>query len=322
MTKHRQRRRIFYLFLAAFGLATAAMGEELPDPTAVKAPALALVVLGSGGPGAEGRAGSCHLVLVDGVPRILVDAGPGSFVRLGETGLSLEKIDIQLLTHLHADHAGELPGLFKARAVALHAPIRFEIFGPEGHERKGETAYFPSTSHLIDLLFGAKGAFAYLPDFAGHITFQVKDLPAIPRPEQQPSVIRKEGDLVIRAIPGHHRDAPSVIYRIDYAGKSITFSGDIDAEGLDNLRKIAADTALLVFNTVVLDPPQAPPILYTLHTPPNAIGRLAHDSKAHGLLLAHLSPATDQNRGEVENSIRQYYAGPITFASDKLRIEP
>ena len=29
-----------------------------------------------------------------------------------------------------------------------------------------------------------------------------------------------------------HGDAPAVIYRIDYTGKSITFSGDIDAKGL------------------------------------------------------------------------------------------
>jgi ribonuclease BN (tRNA processing enzyme) len=337
MTEHRRRRGIFYLlivplFLAAFGIATAAMGQESPKPDVAKPdvakpdlakpPALALVVLGSGGPAALGRAGSCHLVLIDGVPRILVDAGPGSFVRLGETGLSLAKIDIQLLTHLHADHAGELPGLIKARAVDVRAPIRFEIFGPAGHAKKGDAAYFPSTSRLIDLLFGAKGAFAYLPDFAGHVTFHVKDLPATPRAGLQPSVIYTEGGLVIRAIPGHHRDAPSVIYRIDYAGKSITFSGDIDADGLDDLRKIATDTTLLVFNSVVLDPPEAPPILYTLHSPPNAIGRVANDSKVHGLLLAHLSPATDENRDEVEKSIRQFYAGPITFASDKLRVEP
>jgi ribonuclease BN (tRNA processing enzyme) len=319
MTK---RRGIFYALLATLGLATASAAQELPAQASATAKALALVVLGSGGPGAVGRAGSCYLVMVDGTPRIMVDAGPGSFVRLGETGLPLDKIDIQLLTHLHADHAGELPGLFKARAVAMHAPISFEIFGPEGHEAKGDAAYFPSTSHFVDLLFGAKGAFAYLPDFAGHITFHVRDLPATPGPAQQPRIIYTEGDFVIRAIPGHHRDAPSIIYRIDHAGKSITFSGDIDAEGLGDLRKIATDTSLLVFNSVVLDPPESPPILYTLHSPPSAIGRVARDSKAHSLLLSHLSPATDENRGEVESSIRQSYAGPITFASDKLRIEP
>jgi hypothetical protein len=37
---------------------------------------LELMVLGSGGPGAIGRAASCYLVLIDGNARILVDAGP------------------------------------------------------------------------------------------------------------------------------------------------------------------------------------------------------------------------------------------------------
>jgi len=97
---------------------------------------------------------------MDGTPGILVDAGPGSFTRLGETGLSLAKTDIVLLTHLHADHAGELPGLFKARAVGVRAPIAFHIFGPDGHKGRVDDAPFPSTSAFIDLLFGSQGAFA------------------------------------------------------------------------------------------------------------------------------------------------------------------
>jgi ribonuclease BN (tRNA processing enzyme) len=52
---------------------------------------LELVVLGSGGPGATGRAASGHLVLIDGTARVLVDAGPGSFARLGESNLSLSE---------------------------------------------------------------------------------------------------------------------------------------------------------------------------------------------------------------------------------------
>jgi ribonuclease BN (tRNA processing enzyme) len=308
--------------IPAIAFAIALARPAFSDPVETKPPALELVVLGSGGPGALGRAASCHLVLVDGTPRIMVDAGPGCFVRLGETGLPLAPIGIQLLTHLHADHAGDLPGLIKARAVATHAPISFQIFGPDGHGRQGEIAYFPSTSQFVELLFGTKGAFAYLPDFAGRLTFDVKDLPAALRPGQQATIIYSKDGLVITAIAGHHRDAPSIIYRIDHSGKSITFSGDIDPDGLDNLRKIAMDTSLLVVNSVVLDPPKAPPILYTLHSPPNALGRVAGESKALSLVLAHLSPATDQNRDEVEKSIRAHYAGPVTFAEDKLHLLP
>jgi ribonuclease BN (tRNA processing enzyme) len=139
---------------------------------------------------------------------------------------------------------------------------------------------------------------------------------------QRPKIIYARDDVVIRAIAGHHRDAPAIIYRVDHAGKSLTFSGDIDALGRDNLQKIAQDTTLLVFNSAVLDPPQAPPILYTLNSPPDAIGRIAGKSRPQSLLLAHLSPATDLNRAEVEASIRKSYAGPITFAEDKLRIIP
>jgi ribonuclease BN (tRNA processing enzyme) len=315
-------RRISLSILGAIGFATAFVAPVLSEPAETKAPALELVVLGSGGPGATGRAASCHLVLVDGMPRIMVDAGPGCFVRLGETGLPLPPIGVQLITHLHADHVGDLPGLVKARAVATHAPISFEIFGPDGHGRQGEIAYFPMTSQFVNLLFGEKGAFAYLPEFAGRLTFDVKDLPAALRAGQEPTVIYSRDGLEIRAIAGHHRDAPSIIYRIDHSGKSITFSGDIDPSGLDNLRKIAKDTSLLVVNCVVLDPPNAPPILYTLHSPPAALGRIAKESRAQKIILAHLSPATDQNRNEVETSIRRAYAGPITFAEDKLRISP
>jgi ribonuclease BN (tRNA processing enzyme) len=289
----------------------------------VFAPAVAgsleLVVLGSGGPGAVGRAASCFLVEIDGTPRILVDAGPGSFARLGESGLSLAGTDIILLTHLHADHAGELPGLIKARAVAARDDIDFIVFGPEGHKEGDGRAYFPSTSRLFDLMLGPHGAFAYLRDFSGHVRTKVTDLPAA---GADPHVIYGERDLKISAIAGHHRDAPAIIYRIDHDGKSITFTGDIDAAGHANLRKIAAGSSLLVFNSVVLDPPQAPPILYTLHTPPGAIGELARDSGAGALLLAHLSPATDSKRAEVEGSIRRAYNGPVTFAEDKMRVTP
>lgn len=285
------------------------------------APGLDLVVLGSGGPGAAGRASSSYLVLIDDQPRILVDAGPGSFTRLGESHLSLADTDTVLLTHLHIDHVGEIPGLFKARAVSASGPIVFNVWGPSGSPGNQQDAYFPGTRELMHLLFGPKGAYAYLSDFAAPMTIRAHDI-AAPAPDVLPVQILKQKDFSVTAIAGHHGDAPAVIYRIEHAGKSVTFSGDIDAQGIAALRSIAKETDLLVFNSVVLDPPGSPAILYTLHTPPHAIGELAKEDAVHSLLLSHISPAVDANREAVLNSIRRSYAGPVNFAADGMRIHP
>jgi ribonuclease BN (tRNA processing enzyme) len=280
-----------------------------------------LLVLGSGGPGATGRASSSYVLSVEGKPRILIDAGPGSFARLGEAQVDLEGLDVVLLTHLHVDHAAELPGVVKARAVAASHPIHFDVFGPRGHAAQGQVPFFPSTRRFVDMLFGSDGAFAYLKDFAAPVSFTVMDLPRKGHAEG-PETVFERGSLAIRAVRGHHDDAPAVIYRIDTGGRSIVFSGDIDAEGLPALQNIAQGADLLVFDAVVLDPPGSPAILYSLHSPPSAIGELAARAHIGRLLLSHLSPEVDENRKAVTASIATHYAGPVAFASDGLRLRP
>jgi ribonuclease BN (tRNA processing enzyme) len=217
--------------------------------------------------------------------------------------------------------------LFKARAVSASGPIVFNVWGPTGSPGKGQDAYFPGTRQFLQLLFGPKGAFAYLNDFAAPITLHGHDIPAsfehaAPLGNAAPLEILKQDDLRVTAIAGHHGDAPAVIYRIEHGGKSVTFSGDIDAQGLPALRSIAKSTDLLVFNTVVLDPPGSPAILYTLHTPPRAIGQLAKEVGAGALLLSHISPAVDESQRAVLDSIRLNYAGVVTFATDGMRARP
>jgi ribonuclease BN (tRNA processing enzyme) len=293
------------------------LAQAAADATTDAAPPLELIVLGSGGPAALGRAASSYLVLLDGKPRILVDAGPGSFVRAGEAHVSLDALDVVLLTHLHVDHAAELPGFVKARAVATGQPIHFEVFGPVGQAADGPLPYFPSTSHFVSLLFGAHGAFAYLRDFAAPVSLHVTDLRTGPAAAH---TILAQGPLSIRAAGGHHGDAPAILYRIDYRERSIVFSGDIDAHGLPALAALAREADLLVFNAVVLDPPGSPPILYTLHTPPTAIGALAAAAKARAVLLSHLSPAVDGAHAAVAAAIAAQYHGSVTFAADGMRV--
>jgi ribonuclease BN (tRNA processing enzyme) len=303
------------LTLSVCGTASSALAVEPVAP-------LELIVLGSGGPGALGRASSSYLLLLDGKPRILVDAGSGAFVRLGEAQVSLQGLDTVLLTHLHVDHAAELPGIVKARAVSAGHPIHFDIYGPRGRAADANGAAFPATSRFVSQLFGAEGIFAYLPDFAAPVTFRTIDLPVSAAAAQEPRTLVNAAGLVIRSIAGHHGDAPAIAYRVEYQTHSVVFSGDIDAQGLPALTTLAANAELLVFHAVVLDPPGSPAILYTLHTPPAAIGTLAGRCRVHALLLSHLSPAVESATAAVTASIRKHYTGPVTFAADGMHWHP
>jgi ribonuclease BN (tRNA processing enzyme) len=276
-----------------------------------KAP-LEVIVLGSGGPRPFGRGGSSFMVMVGGRPRILVDAGPGAFLRIGELNLDVSSVDTVLLTHLHIDHSGDLAAFFNARALMADGPISYRIFGPDG------AGLFPKTSRFVDLLVGDHGAFGYQKTFGADETFVVKDL-AISLDSSQTRIVDDKG-LAVDEIATHHGDCPSVAYRISYQGAVLVFSGDMDASALPNLAKLAKDADLLIFNCAVLDPPDSPEQLYELHTPPRKIGEAAKQSGVKSLLLSHIAPDVEGREGAVRSSIRVNYSGPVAFASDRLRV--
>ena len=267
------------------------------------------MILGSGGPRAFGRAGSSYIVLVAGVPRILVDAGPGAFLHIGELGIDLEKVDTVLLTHLHIDHSSDLLPFFNARSLTSDGPITYRVFGPDG------AGPFPKTSRFVDLLVGEHGAFAYQKTFGATETFTVVDL-AISLNSLPTKIVDDDG-LVVEEVATHHGDCPSVAYRISYQGVVVVFSGDMDASALPNLVQLAKNADLLIFNCAVLDPPGSPSQLYELHTPPRKIGEAARASGVKSLLLSHLAPDVLGQQAAVRKSIRASYAGPVAFASDK-----
>jgi ribonuclease BN (tRNA processing enzyme) len=275
-------------------------------------PAVELIVLGSGGPRTFGRACSSYVVAIDGTPRILIDTGPGAFVRLGELGLDLEPIATVLLTHLHIDHSGDLPGFFKARTLSSRGPIRFNVFGPSAGPG------FPGTTRFLQLLFEKGGAFEYQKTFGAHEDIQGTDLSSnLQAPERK---IAAEGGWRVMEIATHHGDCPSVAYRIDYKGHSVTFSGDMDVSALPNLEHLAKGSDVLVFHCAVLDPPASPAQLYELHTPPGKIGEAAKAAGVKRLLLSHIPPVVEENRAAVLASIRASYQGKTDLATDRMRI--
>jgi ribonuclease BN (tRNA processing enzyme) len=272
-----------------------------------------VVFLGTGGPRPAGRAASCNLILIQGKARLLVDAGSGAFTRLGELQINLSSLDIILLTHLHIDHTADVPSIIKAQAMTEERPVHFSLIGPTG------AGDYPSTTRFAELLFGHGGAWSYVKTFGPPVDIDARDLP-IDLASGPSEVLKTTDGIRVLTAATHHGDAPAVAYRIEYNGKSVTFSGDIDPQGLDNLNKLAANTDLLVFNCAVLDPPGSPAELYTRHSPPKRIGQVAKASGAHHLILTHIPPLVDKFRSVVKTSIQQTDQASVEFAEDKMRV--
>lgn len=286
--------------------------RAIPGHASALVAPLSVVVLGSGGPAAAGRASSGYVVLVDGVARLLVDAGSGIFARLGEAKLDPANLDSVFLTHLHVDHAAELPSVFKARAMVSQGPIHFSVYGPSGY------GVYPSTSRFVRLLSDAGGAFAYQRSFQTTETISVLDLPIdLNAPMRE---VHAQDDVFVREIATRHGDCPANAYRITSRGASVVFSGDFDPSSLPNLTRLALGADLLVCTCDVLDPPGSSAGLYALHTPPRQIGELATNAGVRVLLLSHLSPPVARAQDQVRASISRVYEGQIRFATDLMHV--
>jgi ribonuclease BN (tRNA processing enzyme) len=297
--------------LCVFALPPLAQSRQPPGDSPLE-----LIVLASGGPRASARGSTSYIVLLDGTPRILIDAGANAFVEVGKLNLSLDQMDIVLLTHLHIDHTSDLPAIFNERALGARNAIKWRIFGPDG------AGQFPSTSKFIHTLFDAGGIYECQRTFGQNETVNVTDL-AITLASPQKEIVRDgtgERSLTIEEIATHHDDCPSIAYRIHYKSLSITFAGDMDASALPNLEHLAKETDLLVVHAAVLDPPGSPAILYTLHTAPAKLGEVARAAGVKRLLLSHIPGLVEARRPEVTRSIRRSYKGPIEFASTGLRL--
>lgn len=221
-----------------------------------------IMVLGSGGPIAtqQGRASAGYLIFIDGKPRILMDAGGGTFQRLAASGVDVDikDLDIILLSHLHIDHMGDLSPIikniyFQNRVYNLAHPgtfppgrtAPFKIYGPKTNgipfpkavleNAKPNVPQYPSVTDFADSHYDLdSGSDRYLHIFsraisAGIFGYQAQDIPANWTTNATTELTSSDtgiDGLVIKAIGVNHGPVPALAYRIEYKGKTIVFSGD------------------------------------------------------------------------------------------------
>jgi ribonuclease BN (tRNA processing enzyme) len=275
---------------------------------------VAVQVLGSGGPiPDDGRASSGYLVWVDGHARLLVDAGGGTFLRFGEAGASIADLDLICLTHLHTDHAADLPALLKGGYFSDRTrPL--PIVGPTGG---GD---FPDTATFVQRLFARqRGAFAYLYGFLdGSDGLFATPVRTVDAGATAPVQVWSEGGLTVAAVGVHHGPVPALGYLVTVRGKRIAFSGDQRGDAPAFATMIHGADLLVMAHAI---PQGAGRIARNLHATPEAIGRLAAEGQVHSLLLSHLMARSLAHLPESQAIIRRHYAGPLRVAEDLMCVD-
>lgn len=266
-----------------------------------------LEVLGSGGPEIDGRASSAYLITVDEKASLLVDTGSGAMLRFEQSGARLETLDAILLTHLHIDHAVDLPAFVKAGYFSERsAPL--PIVGPGGNRS------FPDIGEYLTSLFGPDGAYRYMQDV---LTPQSDSFELVPYEMSEKRTKMQLPSCEITAIPVHHGIVPALAFRIEIEGKTIVISGDTDGQD-DVLQRVAMGADLFIAHHAI--PEDAGDIAKALHMTPSTIGRIARDAKVRRIVLSHRMNRTKGREAQSLKLIRSSFKGEVLFAKDGMRL--
>ena len=312
-----------------------------------------LILLGTAGAPlpVAGRAGICSALIVD--ERVfVVDCGRGAPSAFAEAGLDFSRLEAVFLTHLHADHVGDLPGMVlygwgaRVRDNSPLAPIR--VYGPSQPKRlpAGDATFHrqttihpelpaPGTADLVEHIVAGYAYHlnvmpldCYMPD-AGALV-RATDI-AVPAPAEGiphvPVIVFDDGIVQVTAVAvTHGRAIPALAFRFGTPDGSIAFSGDTTvnedliglARGADILVHQVADLGYLKRHGT--DDAELARMA-ALHTDVTQVGGVAERARVGELILSHYLPPDPAAITDAEWAQRagRGFAGTTTAGHDGLR---
>ncbi|MEE9310303.1 MAG: MBL fold metallo-hydrolase [Cocleimonas sp.] len=277
-----------------------------------------LQMLGTRGPELlDGQASTSYLIWLDDKARVIVDAGAGSLQRFKQSKAKFEDVDMMLFTHFHVDHSADFSSYIKGAFFTTRSKD-LTVFGPAGAN------FTASATQFVERSIGSKnGLYPYLgrflaPDLPSMYKIEVEDIPW----SFSDLAIRKlvdKDDIRVTTVSTHHGPFPSQAYRVDLAGCSISFSGDMNGR-LGEFPTLAKNSDILVAHNAA--PEGATGIAANLHMQPSMIGKIANQANVKKLLLTHLMERTVSVKQETRSIIQKHYTGKVSFPSDLDIIRP
>jgi ribonuclease BN (tRNA processing enzyme) len=313
-----------------------------------------LVLLGTAGAPmpVAGRGGISSALVADDGRVFVIDCGRGSPSAFADAGLDFARLDSVLITHLHADHIGDLAGMLlypwglRTGPDGPLAPIR--VWGPSRPETvpTGDATFHrdteihserpvPGTSDLVDSILAGYAYHlnvmpldAHMPDAGSLVRATDVVLPVpVARAAQTPVVVLDEAGVRITAVAVTHGHAvPALAYRIDTADGSVVFSGDTTVN--DDLIALAQGADVLVHQVADLGYLERSGItgaalarMAGLHTDVHEVGSVAERAHVGELILTHYLPPEPEAVTEADWVARasRGFSGTTTAGRDGFR---
>ena len=179
--------------------------------------------------GSGGRFNTCIHITGEHV-NFLLDCGASSLIALKSRLVALNRIDLILVTHFHADHFGGIP-FFILNAQFSKRLEPLVIAGPSGLAawyRQAMEAAFPGSSGIQQ-----------------RFEISLQELP--------PHETHTIGDVVVTSFPVEHGNpgGPCHAYRLEVEGRTIAYTGD--TEWTDELIAAGMGADLLIAEAYFFD---------------------------------------------------------------------
>ncbi|HTS99619.1 MAG TPA: MBL fold metallo-hydrolase [Streptosporangiaceae bacterium] len=309
-----------------------------------------LVLLGTAGAPmpVAGRGGICSALVV-GERVFVIDCGRGAPSAFVGAGLDFTRLEAVFLTHLHADHIGDLPGMLlypwgiRWGAGGPLPPVR--VYGPSrpGSLPAGDASFHRQTTihperpapGTADLVESILAGYAYhlnvmpldarMPDAGALVRAADIHVPAgAPR---APVVVFEDAAVRVTAVAVMHgRAVPALGYRFDTTDGSVVFSGDTAVN--DDLIALARGADILVHQVADLGYLERHGLtraalerMAALHTDVTQVGGVAERAGVGELILSHYLPAEPDAITEEDWARRagRGFSGVTTAGRDGLR---